>query len=112
MEASDQTQDPQGAGEYDESVDPAAREEGQDPEETVEGSQGEQVASDAPNEIGQSTPVATSAPDPAAQSGVPLPEDREAGVEPGPVHPGDESSDEERPEGADPTSPSAASPNE
>lgn len=99
-------------GEPKDEVDPAAREEGQDPEQAVEGDQGEQVAADAPGEIGQSTPVRTSSPDPAAQSGVPLQEDREAGVEPGPVQPGDESGDGERPEGADQTSPSAAQPTE
>lgn len=82
----------------------------------TQGEQGEQVEQSAPaaGSLGAPSPdqpVATSAPDPAAQSGVPLAEDRAAGVEPGPVEPGNEGAGE-RPEGADQTSPSAAQPNE
>jgi hypothetical protein len=83
-----------------------ARQEAED--SAIQGEQGEQVASDAPGGLDQSTPVATSAPSPDRQSGVPLAEDREAGVEPGPVHPGDE----ERPEGSDHTAASPAEPAE
>lgn len=46
-----------------------------------QGEQAEQDAPSAPPAVDQSTPVATSAPDPSAQSGTPLAEEREAGAE-------------------------------
>jgi hypothetical protein len=89
-------------------ADAQAEQERQEAEDSaIRGEQGEQVASDAPGGLDQSTPVATSAPSPDSQGGVPLAEDREAGVEPGPVHPGDE-----RPEGSDQTAASPAEPAE
>lgn len=89
-------------------ADERAEQERQETEDNaVRGEQGEQVAADALGGIGQDTPVATSAPSPDRQSGVPLAEDRESGVEPGPVHPGDE-----RPEGSDQTAASPAEPAE
>lgn len=99
MEASDQptgqepSQEPQeeGVAAHDPSQDnPAELTEEQRKQaeaNSVQGEQGdwvqEQVAGPPPG-IGQDTPVATSAPDPARQSGVPLPQDRAEGVRPGP----------------------------
>lgn len=56
-------------------------------EEINVGSQGEQVPADAVG-ADQSRPVAQSAPPPSAQSGVPLSEEREAGVEAQPEYAG------------------------